>query len=199
MSTGFDEAAAQIRAQAADVRTSAASSAVAPSSVADASATSVDIGALLKQVQALQARVDQDQAQRAAEQSAGQPGVVSRAEDLLADLVGRHGALGARSPLQPAVDKATALVEAAKTAADSGDTTDLLSLAGALEKHLTRMAPAAASAGLGHAIQLVGEDLPEAASALRAQLAAAAPATAAPAQDPAAATPASGPVTHTFN
>jgi hypothetical protein len=198
MSTGFDEAEAQIRGQAADFRSTTTNTAIPQAPLADASATSVDVAQLLAMVQALQARVDQSDAQRAAEQTAGQPGVVTIAEDLLADLTHRHGALGTRSPLGPAVEKAGALADAAKAAADSGDTTDLLSLAGALEKHLTRVAPAAASADISVARQMVGEDLPEAAAALHKPAAVPA-ATAAPAQAPAAAaTPASGPVTHKF-
>jgi hypothetical protein len=129
--------------------------------------TGVDVAELLAFVQQLQARVEAVEAERAAEKTAGLPDVVVRAEQILADLQHRHGALSAASPLQGAVDRAGALLDAAKAAVDSGDSSELLSLAGALEKHLGRVAGPAASADISYARQLVGEDLVEAAANLR--------------------------------
>lgn len=201
MSTPAEAAAQQIQGQAE--LGSAATSPGAPDAVvgqqlaaAGAGATDIDVAALLAQLNALQSTVAGMQAAQAAAGASDQPGIVQRAEDLLADLTHRNGALGARSALGPAVEKAAALVESAKSAAESGDTSEFLTLAGALGKHLARVSPAAASADISYARQLVDEDIPEAAAAVKP--AAAPAATAAPAQAPAAAAPARGPVTHTF-
>lgn len=163
-----------------------------------AGTTSVDPDQLLALVQQLQERVQQVEDERAAERTAGLPDVVVRAEQILADLTHRHGALSAASPLEPAVARARALVDAARAAVESGDTGELLTLAGALGKHLARVAPMAASADVSYSLQLVEEDLPEAAAGIRGP---ALPG-AVPGQvpHPAAQTPAParGPVTHTF-
>jgi hypothetical protein len=177
MSNGFAEAAAQIHAQTADFKQAEAIRGASPADLgqqvaagvgaAPPGTTGVDVAELLAFVQQLQARVEAVEAERAAEKTAGLPDVVVRAEQILADLQHRHGALSAASPLQGAVDRAGALLDAAKAAVDSGDSTELLSLAGALEKHLARVAGPAASADISYARQLVGEDLVDAAANLR--------------------------------
>lgn len=132
-----------------------------------AGATDVDVQALLAQLRELQGRVQSVEDERAAEKVQGLPDVVVRAEQILADLTHRHGALSAGSPLGDIVDRAGALVEAARGAVESGDSGELLTLAGALGKRLARVASAAASADISFARQLVDEDLPEAAAAIR--------------------------------
>jgi hypothetical protein len=186
MSTPNEIAAQQIGAQAElrnvqPLQGAPDASLGAQAAEAGAAVTSVDAEQLLALVQTLQARVEAVEAERAAERTAGLPDVVIRAEQILADLTHRHGALSVASPLQGAVDRAAALVGAAKAAVTSGSTAELLSLAAALEKNLARVAPAAASADVSYALQLVGEDLPEAAANIRG------PAPAAPVPAPAAA------------
>jgi hypothetical protein len=127
----------------------------------------VDISELLAQLQALQDRVGQVEDERAAERVKGQPGIVQRAEQILAQLTHRHLAGSEASALAGAVDRAGKLVEAAKAAADSGDAGEALTLAAALSRHLTRVGPAAASVDVSYPQQLLDEDFPEAAAAVR--------------------------------
>lgn len=202
MSTPNAAAADAIRGQA-ELRSTAPFGGATPEQAGQqlitsgAGATSVDAEQLLALVRQLQSRVQQVEDERAAERTAGLPDVVVRAEQILADLTHRHGALSAASPLAPAVERAAKLVDAARAAVESGSTGELLTLADALGRHLARVAPAAASADVSYAAQLVSEDLPEAAAAIRGP--SAAPAGQVPhaaAQTPA---PARGPVTHTFH
>ena len=164
---------------------------------AGAGATSVDTDALFALIKSLQDRVQTVEDERAAERTQGLPDVVVRAEQILADLTHRHGALSAASPLSGAVDRAGKLVDAARAAVDSGDAGELLTLAAALGKHLARVGPAAASADVSYSRQLVDEDLPEAAAAIRGPSNSPAGLVphAAAASRPA---PARGPVVHTF-
>lgn len=204
MSTPDEAARAQIAAQA-ELRSTApfggATSEQAGQQLASsgAGATEVDAAALLALVQQLQDTVTRIEDERAAERTAGLPDVVVRAEQILADLQHRHGALSAGSPLAPAVERAGKLVDAARSAVESGDPAELLTLAGALAKHLARVSSAASSADISYALQLADTDLPEAAAAIRAP--SAAPAGRVPhaaAQRPQQPAPARGPVTHTF-
>jgi hypothetical protein len=133
-----------------------------------AGATAVDTDQLLAMLADLQKRVAGVEAERAAERTAGKPGIVATAELVLAHLAHRHGALSAGSPLGPAVEKAGALVEAAKSAAESGSGDEVGQLAGALAAHLARVSGAAASADTSYPHQLLTEDLPEAIGALAA-------------------------------
>jgi hypothetical protein len=132
-----------------------------------AGATEVDVQALLAQLEEFRRRIDAVEDDRAAERVKDQPGIVQRAELILAHLAHRHAAGSGFSVLGPAVEKAEALVDAAKAAVDSGDTGEALTLAGALSKHLTRVGPAAASVDVSYPQQLLDEDFPESAAAVR--------------------------------
>jgi hypothetical protein len=189
--SAYDTVAAQIAAQSelgqAAAQPPQAMAAQVAAGVAAATVpgvTSVDPAQLLAIVQQLQAQVESMAEERAAEKTAHLPGIVQVANTILADLTSRDSALGSNSRvLEPAVAKAKALADAASAAASSGDVSELVTLGAALERHLARVGPSAASADVSYAQQLVGEDLPEAAANLRKPKAAAG----------------QGPVKHTFN
>jgi hypothetical protein len=164
--TGFAEAAAQIRGQhelagSSPLQGQTSEDVGRQAQAAGAEVTGVNVEELFAFIRQLQERVEAVEAERAQERKGTSPGIVAKAEQILADLTHRHGALGQASVLGDAVDKAARLVEAAKAADDSGDGTAVTSLAGALGKHLSRVASAASSADISYARQLVEEDLPE--------------------------------------
>jgi hypothetical protein len=141
-----------------------------------AGAQATDVEALLAELRKLQDRVATVEDERAAERVKDKPGIVQRAEQILAQLAHRHGAGSDYSVLGGAVERAEALVEAAKAAVDSGDPAEAIDLAGALSKHLARVGPAAASVDVSYPQQLLDEDFPESAAAVRKPAARPAPA-----------------------
>ena len=173
MSTGFDEAAAQIRGQSELAGSSPMGSASpaglgAQAHAQGAQVTSVDTDELFAYIRDLQERVEAVEAERAAERRGTRPSIVAVAENLKAQIDHRHAALGSNNTvLKDAADLAGKIVEAAGTAAEKGVPGELLSLAGALAAKLTRVSPAAASADLSYPLQLATEDLPETAADLK--------------------------------
>lgn len=141
-----------------------------------AGAQATDVDALMAELHKLQQRVATVEDERAAERVKDKPGIVQRAEQILAQLTHRHGAGSDYSVLGGAVDRAAALLEASKSAVDSGDPAEALDLAGALSKHLARVGPAAASVDVSYPQQLLEEDFPESAQTVRKPRAAPAPA-----------------------
>lgn len=175
MSTGFDQAAAQIRSQS-ELAGSSPLGSQDPGQLGQQAAaegaqvTNVDVDELFAYIRDLQSRVEAVEAERAAERKGTRPGIVEVAENLKAQIEHRHGALGAHNPiLKDAVDLAGKIAEAAATAAETGVPGEILSLAGALASKLTRLSSGAASADVSYPLQLATEDLPEIAADLRAR------------------------------
>jgi hypothetical protein len=143
-----------------------------------AGATEVDVAGLQAQLDAstrasaaqlaaFQQRLDaMDTAAAAAASRTGQPGIVQRAELILAQLVHRHGAGSNASVLGDAVTKAEALVEAAKSGAESGDPAESLTLADALSRHLARVSRGG-NVDVSYPQQLLDEDFPESAASVK--------------------------------
>jgi hypothetical protein len=134
---------------------------------AGAQVTGVDAGELLSYIRDLEKRVQNVEAERQAERTAGKPGVVLVAQNLVDQLRHRHEALGGSPVLKDALDLAVKVADAAATAVDTGSGAELLSLTGALAAKLTRVATAAASADISYPLQIASEDLPEAAAGIR--------------------------------
>ena len=134
---------------------------------AGASSNHIDAEELLSYIRGLEARVQGIEAERQAERDAGKPDLVQTAELILGHIAHRASALGKGSVLDALVPKAQALVEAAKRAVDTGDGSEVSSMAGALTAGITRVASAAASADVSYPLQLVAEDLPEVVARLR--------------------------------
>jgi hypothetical protein len=142
--------------------------------------TSVDAAQLLALVQQMQARLEAVEAERAAEKREGLPSIVAQAELIYAHLAHRNSALAGAGDLADITDRAAGLVDAARSAAASGDASEAVILAGALARRLSR---ASAPVDVSYPLQLLQEDFPETAAALR---------------KPAAAGAGPGPVVHTF-
>jgi hypothetical protein len=142
--------------------------------------TSVDASQLLALVQQMQARLETVEAERAAEKRTGLPSIVQQAELIYAHLAHRNSALAGVGALADITAKAATLVDAAKSAATSGDASEAITLAGALARRLSR---ASAPVDVSYPLQLLEEDFPETAAALR---------------KPATAAAGPGPVVHTF-
>jgi hypothetical protein len=134
---------------------------------AGASSNHIDADELLSYIRSLEARVQQVEDERAQERDAGKPDLVQTAELILGHVAHRASALGKGSVLDALVPKAADLVEAAKRAVDTGDGSEVSSMAGALAAGITRVASAAASADVSYPLQLVAEDLPAVVAKLR--------------------------------
>jgi len=131
-----------------------------------AGATEVDVAGLQAQLAAFQQRLDAMDTAAAAASRTDQPGIVQRAELILAQLTHRHGAGSNASVLGDAVTKAEALVEAAKAGAESGDPAESLTLADALSRHLARVSRGG-NVDVSYPQQLLDEDFPESAASVK--------------------------------
>jgi hypothetical protein len=131
-----------------------------------AGATEVDVAGLQAQLAAFQQRLDAMDTATAAASRTDQPGIVQRAELILAQLTHRHGAGSNASVLGDAVTKAEALVEAARAGAESGDPAESLTLADALSRHLARVSRGG-NVDVSYPQQLLDEDFPESAASVK--------------------------------
>lgn len=167
------DAAEAIRAQAelgsgGPLRDASAETIGARAAEAGAIPNHVDVAELLSYIRDLQSRVEAVEDERRAERDAGKPDLVNTAELIRDHIAHRASALGKGSVLDQFKEKADKLVEAARSAVESGEGTEVGHLAAALGAGVARVATQAASADVSYPLQLITEDLPEVLGRLRA-------------------------------